>query len=345
MKDEPENKFPIDVLIVAIPETAGSALYGMLDVLAATGNIWQTLTRSGTETRCFRIRIVSPDGRLFSCGNGIPVNPDCAVAEDPSAPIVILPELWLGPDETLTGRYRELVDWLRRRHADGAHVYSACSGAVLLAETGLLNGCPATSHWGYQDLFRNQYPEVRFDPAPNLVYADPRGQVVTAGGTSSWHDLALHIIARHVSPGEALRIRKVYLLKWHDEGELPYTPLVRPLPHGDAVVRRAEEWLRDNFRTGEAVGQVVARAAERDGIPERTFKRRFKAATGVPLIDYLQNLRIEHGKQLLETSDLPVEEISAEVGYADASFFRRLFKRLAGLTPAAYRRMFGRAVA
>jgi transcriptional regulator GlxA family with amidase domain len=340
---ETNKNFPIDVLLVALRETAGSALYGMLDVLAATGSIWQTLLRSGDETRCFRVRIVSPDGRLFSCGNGIPVNPDCAVVDDPAAPIVIVPELWLGPDESLAGRYPQLVEWIRRRHAAGSNIYSACSGAVLLAETGLLDGCPATSHWGYQDLFRQNYPNVRFDPAPNLVYADPEGRVVTAGGTTSWHDLALHIIARHVSPGEALRIAKVYLLKWHDEGELPYTPLLRPLPHGDAVVRRAEEWLQEHFRLHDAVGRVVARASQQDNVPERTLKRRFKAATGMPLIDYLQNLRIEHGKHLLETGDLPVEEISAEVGYADASFFRRLFKRLAGLTPVAYRRMFGQA--
>ena len=339
MRAKNTETFPVDVLIVAIPETAGSALYGMLDVLAATGSIWQTLLRSGDERQYFRVRIVSPDGRLFTCGNGVPVNPDCAVTDDPTAPLVILPELWLGPDETLRGRYPELIDWLRRRHRQGAHLYSACSGAILLAETGLLDGCPATSHWGYQDLFSRRFPEVRFDPAPNLVYADPQGRIVTAGGTTSWHDLALHIIARHANPGEALRIAKVYLLKWHDEGELPYTALVRPLPHGDAVVRKTEEWLQTHFRQIDAVGRAVERAA----IPERTLKRRFKAATGVPLIEYLQNLRIEHGKELLETSELAVEEISEQVGYADASFFRRLFKRLVGLTPVAYRRMFSGA--
>jgi transcriptional regulator GlxA family with amidase domain len=339
MRAKNAETFPVDVLIVAIPETAGSALYGMLDVLAATGSIWQTLLRSGDERQYFRVRIVSPDGRLFTCGNGIPVNPDCAVTDDPTAPIVILPELWLGPDETLRGRYPELIDWLRRRRRQDAHLYSACSGAILLAETGLLDGCPATSHWGYQDLFNRRFPEVRFDPAPNLVYADPQGRIVTAGGTTSWHDLALHIIARHANPGEALRIAKVYLLKWHDEGELPYTALVRPLPHGDAVVRKTEEWLQTHFRQIDAVG----RAVEHAGIPERTLKRRFKAATGVPLIEYLQNLRIEYGKELLETSELAVEEISEQVGYADASFFRRLFKRLVGLTPVAYRRMFSGA--
>jgi transcriptional regulator GlxA family with amidase domain len=339
MAAKTNEKYPIDALIVAMPETAGSALYGMLDVLAATGSIWPTLLRSGDERSYFRVRIVSPDGRLFTCGNGIPVNPDCAVADDPAAPIVILPELWLGPDETLHGRYPGLIHWLRRRHRAGAHLYSACSGAILLAETGLLDGCPATSHWGYQDLFRRRFPEVRFDPAPNLVYADPKGRIVTAGGTTSWHDLALHIIARHANPGEALRIAKVYLLKWHDEGELPYTALVRPLPHGDAIVRKTEGWLKAHYRDIDAVSRAVARA----GVPERTLKRRFKAATGMPLIEYLQNLRIEQGKALLETTGLPVEEIAAEVGYADASFFRRLFKRLVGLTPVAYRRLFGGA--
>jgi transcriptional regulator GlxA family with amidase domain len=103
------------------------------------------------------------------------------------------------------------------------------------------------------------------------------------------------------------------------------------------VVRRCEDWLKEHFREIDAIGRVVALAK----LPERTLKRRFKAATGSPLIQYLQNLRIEQAKRLLETGALPVEEISAEVGYADVSFFRRLFKRLTGLRPNEYRRMFG----
>ena len=328
---------PLDVLLVALPETAGSALYGMLDVLSAAGTVWQQLSRSGGERQLFRVRIVAPRRTPFDCGNGIPVRPDFAVAKDPTAPIVIVPELWLGPDETIHGRYPAIIDWLRRRYRRGSALYSACSGAVLLAETGLLDGCHATSHWGYQDLFRSQYPRVRFDPAPNLAYARADGRIVTAGGTTSWHDLVLHIIARHASPGEALRIAKVYLLKWHDEGNLPYASLVRNTPHADAVVRRCEDSLKRNFREIDAIGRAVALS----NVPERTLKRRFKAATGIPLIDYLQNLRIEEAKRLLESGGSAVDEVSAEVGYADASFFRRLFKRVTGLRPTEYRRMFG----
>jgi transcriptional regulator GlxA family with amidase domain len=331
-----DGGMPIDVLVVALPETAGSALYGMVDVLSAAGTIWPTLTRGGDARRLFSVRIVSPQAGPFTCGHGIPVQPHCAVADDPHAALVIVPELWLGPDESMQGRHPDVVDWLRRRYRAGASLYSACSGAVMLAETGLLDGCPATSHWGYQDLFRRAYPKVRFDPAPNLAHARADGRIVTAGGTTSWHDLALHIIARHASPGEALRVAKVYLMKWHAEGQLPFAPLVIPTPHGDAVVRRCEAWLREHFRDEDAVGRVVAVAA----VPERTLHRRFKSATGRSLLEYLQGLRVEEAKRLLETSSTPVDEVSAQAGYADASFFRRLFKRLTGLTPGQYRRMF-----
>jgi len=330
------NKGPVEVLIVAVPEVAGSALYGMLDVLMAVGNIWQTLVREEPLPALFRVRIVAPGADAFTCGNGIPVTPHCSVADNPHGDIVILPELWLGPDEDIRGRYPEIMEWIRRLYKKGAHVYSACSGAVMLAETGLLDGCDATSHWGYQDLFNRRYPNVRFRPEPNLVFADVAGRIVTAGGTTSWHDLAIHIISRHGSPGEAMRIAKVYLLKWHGEGQLPYETLVRRIPHADSVVRTCEEWLGENFTDTEAIRHVIALAK----VPERTIKRRFKAATGTTLIDYLQNLRVEEAKRLLESGPLPVDEISAEVSYEDPSFFRRLFKRRTGLTPSQYRRLF-----
>ena len=132
------------------------------------------------ESKRFRVRILSPLEQPFTCGNGIPVSPQVSIADDPSAEIVILPEIWLGPDESVHGRYPALIEWLRRQYALGAELYSACSGSILLAETGLLDGRAATSHWGYTDLFRQHYPKVRFDPASNLVYADETGRIVTA---------------------------------------------------------------------------------------------------------------------------------------------------------------------
>lgn len=324
------------VLILALPETAGSALYGMVDVLMATGNIWQTLVGDGESFRPFDVRIVSVSPGRFHCGHGIPVEPACAISDDPAADLLILPEIWLGPAEDIGGRYEALMTWIKRCYQAGMTIYSACSGSVLLAESGLLDNCEATSHWGYQELFRSRYPKVRFRPESNLVYAHPGGRLVTAGGTTSWHDLALHIIARYVGAGEALRIAKVYLLKWHGEGQLPFTGLVRRTHHCDGVVRRCEDWLQEHFRDPAALAHLVAASS----LPERTLKRRFKAAMGVSLIEYLQNVRIEHAKKLLEQGNLAVEDVSLAAGYEDVSFFRRLFKRLVGLTPGEYRRLF-----
>ncbi len=327
---------PRDVYIVAVPETAGSALYGLVDVLSAAGNLWQSLLQDGTGRRLLSPRIVSTTSTPFLCGNGIPVQPALAIGDADRADILILPELWLGPEESLKGRYPELMDWIGTLSRRGAFVYSACSGALMLAEAGLLDDREATSHWGYEQLFRRAYPRVRFRPEPNLVFADPAGRVVTAGGTTSWHDLALHIIARHCNPGEALRIAKVYLLKWHDEGQLPFAPGVRPEPHGDAVVRACQNWLEEHFRERHCIARVVAET----GIPERSLKRRFRQATGMTLIDYLHNLRVEEAKRLLETTALPVDEVSAGAGYDEPAFFRRLFKRTTGLTPGSYRKLF-----
>lgn len=334
-----ESERALDALIVAVPETAGSALYGMVDVLAAAGNLWEELVGTSVPRSLIRPRIVSDRLDAFACGNRIPVQPDCSVDDDPAADIVVLPELWLGPDEDIGGRYEPILEWVRRSYGRGSSVYSACSGAIMLAETGLLNGRPATSHWGYERMFRTRYPEVEFRSEPAIQFAEPQARIVTAGGTTSWHDLAIHIIARHCGPGEAARIAKVYLLKMHEEGQLPYAALVKQAPHADAVVRECELLLKQIFLEPNA----VARAVERSRVPERTLKRRFRAATGLSILDYVQNLRIEHAKELLETTSAPIDEISAASGYENASFFRRLFKKRCGVAPAGYRRLFGAA--
>jgi len=330
------NAKPIEALILALPESAGSAIYGLIDVFASTGTLWLALVGDEPNGRPIRPKIVSPSREPFRCGNAIPVTPDQTIAEASGADIIVIPELWLAPDDDLKDRYPEVKEWLRNRHQAGGAIYSACSGAVLLAASGLLNGKVATSHWGYTDLFRNSFPEVRFIPEPNIVFADEGGRIVTAGGATAWHDLAIHIISRHCSPGEALHIAKVYLLQWHGVGQLPFASLVRRQAHADSIARQAEDWLRAHYREPQPVAGAVGEC----GIPERSLKRRFVAATGSTIMGYVQNLRIEGAKRMLETSDMSVDDIAAVVGYENSTFFRKLFRRRAGLMPKDYRRMF-----
>lgn len=153
-----------EAFILALPETAGSALYGMVDVLAATGTLWRELVGDDPGEPLIRPRIVSLSREPFRCGNGIPVTPELTIDEAGEVAIVILPELWLAPIDDMRDRYPELKDWIRRKHQAGSTIYSACSGSVLLAATGLLNGRQATSHWGYALCFRRTSGRRRRSP-------------------------------------------------------------------------------------------------------------------------------------------------------------------------------------
>jgi len=325
-----------DVLILALPESAGSAIYGLVDVFASTGTLWRELVGEEPGETLIRPRIVSVSTDQFHCGNGVPVKPELTIYDNHNSEIIVVPELLLAPDDDLSGRYAEVKDWLGEAHRTGSIIYSACSGSILLAASGLLRGKTATCHWGYSDLFRQRFPDVRFTPEPSIVFADNSGRIVTAGGATSWHDLAIHIISRHCSPQEALRIAKVFLLQWHGDGQMPFASLVRRRPHADSVVRQAEDWLRDHFRQSHAVSAVV----DECGIAERSLKRRFSTATGSTIIGYVQNLRVEEAKRLLESDEGSSDNIATAVGYENPAFFRRLFKRNTGLTVGQYRRMF-----
>ena len=230
-------------------------------------------------------------------------------------------------------------------HGEGALVCSACSGVLLIAETGLLSGRDATMHPAYAATFRSNFPDVRLRLEETLVATGEREELVMAGASASWHDLVLYLVARHVGPTAAQAVAKFLLLQWHTDGQAPYVPFDAPSDHGDAIVVEAQEWLRTHY----AVAAPVTELVDRSGLPERTFKRRFARATGYSPIAYVQHVRVEEAKRRLERTSEPVDAISYAVGYEDPASFRRLFKRITGVTPGAYRRKlqlpaFARAV-
>jgi transcriptional regulator GlxA family with amidase domain len=234
------------------------------------------------------------------------------------------------------GAWPEATAWVRRQYEGGAVVASVCTGSVLLAATGLLDGQTATTHWAYGELFRRHFPEVRLATSEVLVSAGPGGRLISTGGAASWEDLALDLVARFCGATEARRLAKIFVIGDRSEGQLPYAAMVRPRSHDDAVIAGCQEWIAEHYAAGNPVSRMVARS----GLPERSFKRRFRAATGLTPVVYVQTLRIEEAKQLLETSQQPTEEVGASVGYEDPAFFRRLFRRHTGVTPARYRQRF-----
>ena len=325
----------IHVSLVAIPDAMASPLSGLYDVLNSF-ELVATFDDAVPDENPFQAEIVAPTRGDTRTASGLPVTPHRTVDELDRTDIVIIPSMMVEGSEWIPGRYPAMVKWLSDMHAQGAMLCSACSGVLLLAETGLLDGREATIHWAYARTFNRNFPKVRLRLEKVLVATGDRQQFVMSGASASWHDLVLYLVARHVGPAAAQAIAKFMLLQWHVDGQGPYVVFEAPTDHGDAAVLAAQKWLDDHFSVAAPVEEVVRRS----GLPERSFKRRFTKATGYAPIAYVQHLRIAQAKRQLERTDTPIDEISWKVGYEDPAFFRRLFKRTTRITPGAYRRKF-----
>ena len=282
----------------------------------------------------FAVELVAASNGSAPTSSGVALPVHRSIADPATTDIAIVPSLLVEGGSWVPGRYPDLVAWLRRVHGEGALVCSACSGVLLIAETGLLSGREATMHPAYAATFRSNFPDVRLRLEQTLVATGEREELVSAGASASWHDLVLYLVARHVGPTAAQAVAKFMALQWHLDGQAPYVPFDPPSDHGDAIVVEAQEWLRAHY----AVAAPVTELVERSGLPERTFKRRFARATGYSPIAYVQHVRVEEAKRRLERTSEPVDSISYAVGYEDPASFRRLFKRITGVAPGTYRR-------
>lgn len=327
---------PVHVALLGVPDTTASTLYGFLDALAGACRDWETLHGRAGESP-FRPQVVSRDGLPFVAANGVRISPDASFASAMPPDIVCVTDLAVAPGQPLGDRYDVEARWIRERHAAGALVASACSGALLLARTGLLDGLDATSHWAYCDALRQQYPGTRWHPERALVLAGRGQRIVMAGSGVAWHQLVLALVTRHAGAQAAMELARINLLDWNPTSPIAYASLTPGAQAADPVVLRCQRWAAQNYQVEAPVRQMALLS----GLPERTFKRRFAQATGMSPLEYVHTLRLEEAKQMLEAGDDPIEAIAWEVGYQDTSFFARLFRRRVSLTPAQYRRRFG----
>lgn len=329
------------IALLAAPETSPSVLYGLYDVLLSVGAVFPDMTTGEPGDALLDVSIVAATGEPFRCFGNILVEPHAALADVGEVDVAIVCDMYTPIDTAPRGRYAVEIDWLRRMHRQGALIATVCSGSLLLAEAGLLDGRSCASHWAYRDLFRSAYPRIAFDSGSILDLGSEPDGLITAGGVTAWQDLALHVIARLCGPEHASRTAKVHLLAGHEDGQLPFSAMTQRARTSDAVIRDSLTWISEHYATPNPVTAM----AERSGLTRRTFARRFQAATGLRPIEHVHALRMEGARQLIETGGGAIDDVGYQIGYEDPTFFRRLFKRTTGLTPAAYRRKLSTIVA
>jgi transcriptional regulator GlxA family with amidase domain len=329
-----KDKAVLDVTVILLDEGYASTAIGPIEVFHSAGLLWNSLRGEVTQPR-FRVRIASIDGSSVTSLCALGLTPQFSIDDIKHTDVVILPASGLDVQDRIA-RNTALLPWLRKWHARGAYIAGICSGAAFLAESGLLDGREATTHWAVAEALRRRYPKVRWRPE-NFVTEDNR--VLCSGGVYSSIDLSLYLVEKFCGHEIALQTAKALLVSMPRNRQTGYAVVPLSQPHADDKIREAEDYLRQHFTDDVSIESLAKRA----GMGSRNFIRRFKAATGRLPRGYIQLLRISTARTLLQQTASPIQKICSKIGYDDIAFFRSLFKRHTGMTPAEYRGRFASA--
>jgi transcriptional regulator GlxA family with amidase domain len=322
---------PLDVTVVVQDGSYASTAVGPIEVFHSAGTLWNWLQGEAEQPR-FRVRVASIDGKPTSSAYPLRLMPECALSDIKHTDIIILATCGWDLHEHVM-RHTSLLRWLRKWHERGAYVASVCTSVAFLAESGLLDGRQATTHWAVADVFRARYPKVLWRPE-QFVTEDNR--LFCSGGVYASIDVSLYLVEKFCGHQVALQCAKALLVSMPRGRQSGYLVLPLSRPHSDAKIRLVEEHLRTHFDSDASIGSLAKRA----GMSERNFIRRFKAATGHLPGAYVQMLRISAAKEMLERDGAPVQTVCSTIGYEDVAFFRGVFKRHTGMTPTEYRSRF-----
>jgi len=317
---------PVELGILLYRGCQSAMVHGLTDMLTTASDF--SGARGGRGLRVSHWSIDESEGfqRSFD------TQPAAADLPETHPDIVVLPGRLAGPvtaEEAIP-----FARWLVAQHRRGAVLASTCGGAFLLAETGLLEGRAATTHWMFADLLQTRFPDVRVE-SEKIVIDD--GDIITAAGLMAWTDLAMRLIDRLLGPSIMVETSRFFLVDASGREQRHYGNFAPRLTHGDESILKVQHWLQ--AKGARAVG--VADMAREAGLEERTFLRRFKAATGLKPTEYTQCVRMEKARELLQFTRRTIDQVAWSVGYEDPTAFRRVFNRLVGLAPGDYRRRFG----
>ncbi|MEX2962087.1 GlxA family transcriptional regulator [Microbulbifer sp. TYP-18] len=309
----------------------------LIDQMLTTGTMLPLEMLRGAESRAraegmtepLRIVTASLDGAPVATRSGFLLAPDLSLADAPDSDIIYLPALWRNPRPALR-RSGALLEWLQRQAEAGAAISAVGTGVCFLAEAGLLDNKPATTHWHYFERFARDYPQIKLKRQYFITQAD---KIFCAASVNALADVTVYLIrqlygpavASHVERNFSHEIRRPFEEIAYSEGSVRL--------HPDEEIVQTQTWLREHCSEEVRLSEV----ASRFDMSVRSFNRRFKLATGQTPLQYLQHVRVDMARELLQSSNLSVNEIAEKVGYQDMGHFTALFKKFLATTPSDYR--------
>jgi transcriptional regulator GlxA family with amidase domain len=324
------------ITFVLYEHCLSSAITAMIDAFSIYNSLYNHANTNGsgggTSSSFFEMKIASVRLEPVQTNGGVWVQPDTTFESVKKSDLILIPPRLYGqlPKE---GELFHIIPWLRKSYQKGVRIGAMCTGSFVLASTGLLDSKIATTNWQFVKKFQRQFPKVILKP--DRILTEDEG-LICSGAITAMYNLALYVFEIFGSKILSRQCSKILLVDQHRKSQLPYMATIFHKQHGDSQILNAQQWLEDNYASQFTIDDV----ANVVGLSPRHFKRRFKKATGETPLRYLQQMRLETAKNMLETSLENVEIITQQVGYEDSRTFRRLFKRFTSLSPREYRSRF-----
>lgn len=323
------------IAILAFDNCLASGVTGLMDVFNIANQIWQ-MTQN-VETVLFEWQLLSANGEPVTSSIGLPlaVNGRFSQADHPD--VILLPALHYHTDEQLLAQTKAIcatsANWLTQQHQQDVLLAACCTSTFMLAEIDLLHQKQATTSWWLGHLFQTRYPTVNL--CLDALITEDNG-LLCAGAIVAHLDMALRLVGKLTSQHLALLTAKTMLIDANRKTQAPYMMLQMQLSHRDDLVFKVQSFMQENIQRPFSIEEI----ADNMEVSQRTLVRHFQQATGESPLAYVQQLRVETAKQLLETTELSFDAIVERVGYTDVSSFRRLFKRQTNVSPREYRKRF-----
>jgi len=319
-------------LTILVPDGPNnlSSIVGSYKILTRANEHWK---QSGHK-ELFKIELAGISKEVEFYDGLFTVKPHTHIAMIAKTDLIIIPSLNHNYESALKGN-GELVTWIAEQNKKGAEIASVCTGAFLLASTGLLNGKTCSTHWAVADVFRKMFPDVNLQT--DKLITDENG-IYTNGGAYSFLNLLIYLVEKYYDRQTAIYCSKVFQIEMDRQSQSEFIIFKGQKLHGDEMVKEAQSYMEDNLHEKISVEHLSSRFA----VGRRHFDRRFIRATGNTPLEYLQRVKIESAKRIFETSRKTINEAMYEVGYSDVKAFRELFRKITGLSPLEYRSKYNK---
>ncbi len=305
------------------------SIAAILDVLEAANKIYKSNEKAIPFNICL-YQLAEPDEAVISSFHGYPVT---KTGQGNRIDLILIPSFSTDDMNRTLGKNRAYIPWLHQQFQQGAEIATFCTGAFLLGASGLLNGKVATTHVDACPAFSATFPEVVLR-GDKTVTED--GRLFTSGGSTSSFHLLLHLVQKYCNRDVAVKIAKIFAIDMDRQNQSYFSTFQPTRDHNDNIVAMVQQKIEANYQDAETIEELIKDVPS----SRRNVLRRFKQITGIPPIEYLQQIRIEAAKRLLEQTNQHMGEVIFSSGYNDPKAFRRIFRKIVGMTPTAYREKF-----